>query len=142
MSQVCECEGTFQPYIAPFCSQAAESGENFSIGQTPGTHLSYVFLQMLPLVSSVSGKRWLVSNGSAKMDVSTEEKIQLDSQMDCAFPCVAKSWYVTCFLRGHPKRRYSPTTKSRGTFPFPGILLSSKPPETQGKRPVFGKSDG
>ena len=25
---------------------------------------------------------------------------------------------------------------------FRGILLSSKPPKTQGKRPVFGKNDG
>ena len=25
---------------------------------------------------------------------------------------------------------------------FPGILLSTKPPETQGKRAVFGKNDG
>ena len=25
---------------------------------------------------------------------------------------------------------------------FPGILFSRKPPETQGKRPVFGKNDG
>ena len=28
------------------------------------------------------------------------------------------------------------------TSPFPGILLSRKPPETQGKQPVFGKNDG
>ena len=34
---------------------------------------------------------------------------------------------------------------SRATFhihSFPVILLSRKPPETQGKRPVFGKNDG
>ena len=47
-------------------------------------------------------------------------------------------------VKGHGKEHVpGGTPTSLGVPPpfFPGILLSRKPPETQGKRPVFEKND-